>query len=48
MCLVDLTIDRFVAAVHLCLDFSPCVKTTKSADEVETRCARFATASRSS
>jgi hypothetical protein len=45
---LDLTVDRFVASVHLCLDFAPRAEMTKCAGEVETRCARFAAASGSS
>jgi hypothetical protein len=48
MCSVDPTVDRFVAAVHVYLDFAPRAETTKCAGEVETRCARFAAPSGSS
>jgi hypothetical protein len=48
MCSVGRAVDWFVAAVHLCPNFSLCAETTKCADEVETRCARFAAASGSS
>jgi hypothetical protein len=48
MCPADHTVDQSVAAVHLCLDFAPRAEATKCAGEVETRCARFAAASRSS
>lgn len=42
MCPVDCIIDQSVAAVHLCLDSSPHVETTKRADAIEIRCAGFA------
>jgi hypothetical protein len=45
MCSIDRTIDRFVAAVHICPNFSPYAETTECAGEVKTRCARFAAAS---
>jgi hypothetical protein len=45
MCPIDRTVDRFVAAVHICTNFGLCAEATKCAGEVETRCARFATTS---
>jgi hypothetical protein len=42
---VDRIVDRFVAAIHLCLDISSCAETTKCASEVETKCAGPAVAS---
>jgi len=45
MCLVDSTIDRFVAAAHLRLNFSSYTGTTNCAGEVEIRCAGSAAAS---
>jgi hypothetical protein len=46
MCLVDSTIDRFVAAAHLRPNFSPYTGTTNCAGEVEITCAVLAAASR--
>jgi len=44
MCLVDSTIDRFVAAVHLRPNFSPYTGTPICAGKVEISCAGSAAA----